>query len=116
MIKHTANAAGEIREAIRGGVGRARWVEVLAPGEMAGIRAMALLTVEAGASIGEHLHTDTEEVYLVLDGAGTGWLDGETFAVGPGDAWVCRAGHTHGLAADPAAPLRFLAVLTPVES
>jgi quercetin dioxygenase-like cupin family protein len=116
MIKHTATEPGEIREAIRGGTGRARWVEVLAPGEMAGIRAMALLTLDGGTSIGEHLHTDSEEVYLVLDGAGTGWLDGEPFAVGPGDAWVCRAGHTHGLAADTAAPLRFLAVLTSVES
>lgn len=112
MITRSSERPFEWREAIRGGHGRARWEEVLAAGEMNGVRAMALLRLEPGASIGEHQHTDTEEVYLVLEGEGVGLLDGERFPVGPGDAWVCRSGHTHGLEVAPGAPLRLLAVLT----
>ena len=112
MLKHTSTSPGEIREAIRGGHGRARWVEVLGPGEMTGVRATALLTLDPGASIGEHRHTDTEELYLVLDGTGIGVLDEERFPVGPGDAWVCRSGQSHGLEVEADAPLRLLALLT----
>ena len=112
MLKRTSTQPGEIREAIRGGRGRARWVEVLGPGDMNGVRATALLTLEPGASIGEHQHPDTEELYLVLEGVGTGVLDGERFPVGPGDAWVCRSGQSHGLEVGVDAPLRLLALLT----
>ncbi|HNX50749.1 MAG TPA: cupin domain-containing protein [Thermoanaerobaculaceae bacterium] len=112
MLRRTASDPGEIHEAIRGGHGRALRVEVLAPGEMAGVRTAALLTLEPGTSIGEHQHTDSEELYLVLEGTGTGLLDSDRFPVGPGDAWVCRSGHSHGLEAGAGAPLRFLALLT----
>jgi quercetin dioxygenase-like cupin family protein len=112
MLKRTSTDPGEIREAIRGGHGRARWIEVLGPGEMAGVRATALLTLEPGASIGEHQHTDTQELYLVLEGTGIGVLDQERFTVGPGDAWVCRSGQSHGLEVGADAPLRLLALLT----
>lgn len=111
-VRRTSRQEGEPREAIRGGRGRARWIEVLGPGEMRGVRAMALHELESGATIGEHLHTDSEEVYLVLAGEGVGLQDGERFPVGPGDAWVCRAGHSHGLEVAAHAPLRLLALLT----
>lgn len=112
MIKRSCERSCEWREAIRGGHGRAHWEEVLAAGEMNGVRAMAMLRLEPGASIGEHQHTDTEEVYLILEGEGVGLLDGARFPVGPGDAWVCRAGHTHGLEVAAAAPVHLLALLT----
>lgn len=112
MLKRTASDPGEVHEAIRGGHGRARRVEVLAPGELVGVRTAALLTLEPGASIGTHRHTDSEELYLVLEGVGTGLLDSDRFPVGPGDAWVCGSGHSHGLEAGADGPLRFLALLT----
>lgn len=112
MIKRSSERTTEWREAIRGGHGRAQWEEVLAAGDMSGVRAMALLRLEPGASIGEHQHADTAEVYLILEGQGVGLLDGERFPVGPGDAWVCSSGHTHGLEVAVNAPLRLLALLT----
>ena len=116
MIKRTHELPSQARESIRGGQGRAVAVDILGADEMAGVAAMSVLTLEPGTWIGEHLHTETEEVYLVLDGQGTGSLDGESFAVGPGDAWVVRSGHTHGLRNSPDTPLRFLALLTRSES
>jgi quercetin dioxygenase-like cupin family protein len=111
-VKNIFQTSGELRENIRGGIGSARWVEVLSPGELAGVKAMAVLTLDPGATIGEHTHTDTGELYLVLDGHGTGMLDGDRFPVGPGDAWICPPGHSHGLEVAPSARARLLALLT----
>lgn len=112
MFKRAKELPQVPKEKIRGGVGKALAVDYLAPDEMAGVLAASRITLEPGASIGEHPHPETEELYLVLEGSGTGFLDGEAFEVGPGDAWVCKAGQTHGLQNDPGAPLTFFAVLT----
>ena len=48
----------------------------------------------------------------MLDGHGRGVLDGETFPVGPGDLFLCKAGHSHGLVNDSDAPLTFLGLMT----
>lgn len=112
MIKHLSRLSVQEKIAIRGGHGKALAVDYLAVGEMAGVLTASRITLEPGASIGEHLHPETEELYLVLDGEGTGFLDDEAFDVGPGDAWLCKAGHTHGLANRNRGPLSFFAVLT----
>ncbi|MBI4916554.1 MAG: cupin domain-containing protein [Acidobacteria bacterium] len=112
MIRRSREVAVEVKEGIRGGAGRAEAREYLRAGDLGGVLGMSVITLEPGATIGEHTHPATEELYFVLAGAGTGVLDSEHFPVGPGDAYVVRAGHSHGLAADPDRPLRFLAVLT----
>lgn len=112
MLRRLAEIAPERREKIRGGMGKALAWDYLKPGEMAGILASSRITLEPGASIGTHLHPHEEELYLVLEGHGTGILDEVSFAVGPGDAYVCTAGHRHGLVNSGEAPLTFFAVLT----
>jgi quercetin dioxygenase-like cupin family protein len=112
MLKRSKELPQVPKEKIRGGSGKALAVDYLAPDEMAGVLAASRITLEPGASVGEHPHPETEELYLVLEGTGTGFLDGEAFEVGPGDAWVCKAGQAHGLQNDPSASLTFLAVLT----
>ncbi|MEW6758383.1 MAG: cupin domain-containing protein [Acidobacteriota bacterium] len=96
---------------IRGGKGGAERLDYLSPGDMAGADFVSVLTLDPGATVGEHLHPAEEELYLVLQGEGSGLLDGETFPVGPGDAFLCKAGHTHGLVNPGPKPLTFLAVL-----
>jgi quercetin dioxygenase-like cupin family protein len=49
-----------------------------------------------GASIGGHVN-DKDEIYYVLSGRGVLQLEGETRAVGPGDAVLTRNGHRHAL-------------------
>jgi len=112
MIIKGEKLNGVWKEAIRGGIGRALAVDYLRPDEMAGVLMASKITLEPGASVGEHLHPETEELYLVMEGEGVGFLDGESFDVGPGDAWLCKAGHTHGLSNPGTAPLAFFAVLT----
>ncbi len=50
-----------------------------------------------GASIGEHPHDDTEELYYIVSGRGTMILDGKEYAAGPGDIAICSPGHSHGI-------------------
>jgi quercetin dioxygenase-like cupin family protein len=112
MIRKLSDLPAQAKEKIRGGTGRAAAVDYLAPEEMAGVLMASRISLEQGASVGEHPHPETEELYLILEGSGTGFLDGESFDVGPGDAWVCKAGHTHGLENVGTGPLVFFAVLT----
>ena len=112
MIRRSRDIACEVKEGIRGGAGRALAREYLRRGDMGGVLGMSVTTLEPGASIGEHTHPATEELYFVLAGTGNGSLDGERFPVEAGDAYVVRAGHSHGLAAGAAGTLSFLAVLT----
>ncbi|GAB4469690.1 MAG: cupin domain-containing protein [Armatimonadaceae bacterium] len=50
-----------------------------------------------GVSIGIHPHDTDEEYYLILSGNGVMTLDGEKFAVGPGDVTAIFPGGSHGL-------------------
>lgn len=51
-----------------------------------------------GVSIGRHRHaSDEEELYLVLEGRGEMWRDGETFTVRTGDLIRNAPGGEHGL-------------------
>ncbi|HNQ77819.1 MAG TPA: cupin domain-containing protein [Acidobacteriota bacterium] len=75
------------------------------------IKFISRLELEPHTVIGEHLHDSDEEFYLVLEGDGKGVLDGESFDLEAGDAFVCKTGHTHGITAGKKG-LTFLAVLS----
>ncbi|MBI5510622.1 MAG: cupin domain-containing protein [Deltaproteobacteria bacterium] len=112
MIRHAADLPPERRDNIRGGNGAGFAKTYLANGDMHGVAFVTEMTLEPGTDIGLHRHHRDEELYVVPQGHGTGLLDGERFAAGPGDAWLCKAGHEHGVVASAAEPLRFLAVLS----
>lgn len=113
MLRRLEKLKETVREGIRGGVGRGLNREYFGPGEMAGVRAVGRVSLEPGASVGRHAHPGEEELYVVLEGSGLGVVDGEAFPVGPGDAFLCKAGHSHGLENPGPGPLVFLAVLVP---
>src|SRR5512145_936239 len=112
MIRRQSELVEETKMNIRGGLGAARGVEFLKDGDMDGVVSMGRTTLEPGATIGVHSHPNTEDLYLILEGHGIGILDDERFPVGPGDLFLVKAGGSHGLINDSAAPLTFLGVLT----
>lgn len=66
-----------------------------------------LAILEPGVSIGRHRHgPDEEEYYLVLEGEGEMWREGERFAVGPGELIRNPPGGAHGLVCTGDGPLR----------
>jgi mannose-6-phosphate isomerase-like protein (cupin superfamily) len=75
-----------------------------------GVRFMHDDLLEPGAVIGEHLHKEDEEIYFVVDGHGTMIVDGEEFAIGPGDVSICHRGHSHGIRNSEHGPMRLIVV------
>jgi mannose-6-phosphate isomerase-like protein (cupin superfamily) len=61
-------------------------------------------------SIGEHRHTDDEEMYVILEGSGTMKIDGKDQAVQGGDICLTRHGHSHDLKNTGAIPMHFLVI------
>lgn len=112
MIRRQFELMEETKMNIRGGLGAARGVEFLKEGDMDGVLSLGRTTLEPGASIGVHSHPDTNDLYLILEGRGTGVLNDEHFPVAPGDLFLVKAGGSHGLINDSEAPLTFLGVLT----
>ncbi|MFB7938046.1 cupin domain-containing protein [Streptomyces sp. NPDC056049] len=66
----------------------------------AGVAFIDLVVMPPGTSIGTHRHGDDEETYVILSGRGRMVVDGEEFAVGPGDVVVNRPYGEHGLTND----------------
>jgi len=112
MIRRLADMVQETKANIRGGVGSGRGGDYLKNGEMAGVVSVGRTTLEPGASIGEHAHPNTDDLYLIVEGRGTGILDGAGFPVGAGDVFLVKAGGSHGLVNDSDSPLTFVGVLT----
>lgn len=116
MIRRLSDLVEEPKMNIRGGVGAARGLDYLSHGEMSGLLSMGRTTLEPGSTIGDHAHPNTEDLYLILEGHGTGVLNGQRFPVGPGDIFLVKAGGSHGLINDSDEPLTFLGLLTRAEA
>ncbi len=112
MIRRLADLVEEPKHNIRGGTGAALGVDLLKSGEMEGVLSLGRITLEPGATIGEHEHPNTEDLYLILEGRGSGVLNGERFPVAAGDLFLIKAGGSHGLINDSEEPLTFLGLLT----
>ncbi len=116
MIRRLLDLPVEAKANIRGGLGVGQGVDLLKLGDMAGVLSLGRITLEPGATIGEHAHPNTEDLYLIVEGRGTGLLDGERFPVGPGDLFLVKAGGSHGLINDSDGPLTFIGLLTRSET
>ncbi len=74
-------------------------------------QSLAEATLPAGVATERHWHKLSEEFYFILEGSGRMEIDGETAAVGPGDAILIPPGAWHQITADH--PLRFLCCCAP---
>jgi mannose-6-phosphate isomerase-like protein (cupin superfamily) len=95
-----------------GGDGEIRFARVAAADAFAGgAHFVDYAELPPGTSIGRHRHADDEEeLYLVLDGTGTMWRDGEQFGVTAGDLIRNRPGGEHGLCNTGTQPLRLFVI------
>ena len=76
-------------------------------------QSLAEATVPVGARTLLHRHTLSEELYHVLQGTGRMHLDGEDFAVAPGDTVLIPPGSAHCIENTDAVPLRLLCCCAP---
>ncbi|AUG80766.1 hypothetical protein CFP65_6097 [Kitasatospora sp. MMS16-BH015] len=83
---------------VHGTRGRTRWACLARrAGLGGGWEAVEWASVPPGGVSGEHRHTRTEEVYVLLGGRGEITLDGRPHPVEAGDAVLTGLGTTHGL-------------------
>jgi len=66
-------------------------------------------TLKSGSAIGYHLQKE-DEIYYVISGKGKMKMNGETFAVKPGDAILTRPGSSHSIEPNPGNDLTILIV------
>ncbi|MEI6338312.1 MAG: cupin domain-containing protein [Verrucomicrobiota bacterium] len=74
-------------------------------------QSLAEASLPPAAATDRHYHKLSEELYFLLEGTGTMEINGETRAVGTGDAIVIPAGAWHQITA--ATALRFLCCCAP---
>ena len=74
------------------------------------------LTLFPGSSIGNHLHSDDEEIYFIISGSGVMIVDGEERVVGPGSAVLTQSGSHHGLRNKGTEDLRIFVVCAKISS
>jgi len=104
--------AVENRIGMRGGSGCVKlehWFKPEAFG--AKVRLCTRMTLEPGASIGQHTHEAEDEIYLVVSGSGRILENGEWVTIREGDAILTGKGGSHGVENNSAEPLVIAAVI-----
>jgi mannose-6-phosphate isomerase-like protein (cupin superfamily) len=69
--------------------------------------------VAAGMETDAHVHKKSQEIYYILEGAGTMMLGGHSFKVKTGDAILITPGTPHYIKADDGAVIRILCICSP---
>ncbi len=97
-ISNTTEGLGIIR-ALIGGEGVCQW-KMLFYGMHLGHpwHTVEFVVIPPGASCGEHTHSDTEEIYYLLSGRATMYLDGTPLEVARGDLITTPIGSKHAIA------------------
>lgn len=112
MIRYNADMRRMAEDDPADGKGHMTAKTLFTPEEMNGKTGMfAVVTLEPGSTVGEHLHTDECEVYYILSGKAVMIEDGKRYPVCAGDAELCSVGHTHGMENDSPDPVVFLAIM-----
>jgi mannose-6-phosphate isomerase-like protein (cupin superfamily) len=112
MIKRNGEMARDVRERMRGGMGKVEILHVFKQEELRGkTRLFARLRLGKGCSIGHHVHENEEEVFYILSGCATVNDDGVISRVGPGDAVLTGGGAGHSIENTEEEPVELLAVI-----
>ncbi|MFF4170681.1 cupin domain-containing protein [Streptomyces sp. NPDC001744] len=83
---------------VHGAAGRTRWKCFAGRRQLASpTEAVEWASVPPGGLSGEHRHTRTEEIYLVLHGHGEFLFNGRPHPVAPGSLALTAPGNVHGL-------------------
>lgn len=109
MIHKRSELQARLLNKCHDGVGSLWFTEVLAEYQRAEPGCMFIHdnVLEPGASIGEHGHDASEEIYIILDGHGVMKIDGVDQAVQGGDVCMTRRGHAHSLTNSLEGPMHF---------
>lgn len=99
IINDTSGRATTFRQI--GGTGVAFWKQLAYGAHLGGAwNTVEHVTLTAGASIGEHRHDRTEEIYYIVSGRATMRMNGVRFPVAAGDLVTTPIGARHAIGND----------------
>jgi mannose-6-phosphate isomerase-like protein (cupin superfamily) len=97
VITNDTGGLGEIRNLV-GGTGTARWKQLINGMHLAGAWGpVEYVELPPGASCGDHLHAEREEIYYIVDGSAVMHVNGQDVEVAAGDLITCPLGTVHGI-------------------
>jgi mannose-6-phosphate isomerase-like protein (cupin superfamily) len=76
---------------------------------------VVVMTIPPGGEIGEEVHSDTDQVLVLVTGRGEAILDGQSSGVGANDLVFVRAGTRHNFINRGEAPLCLITIYAPPE-
>jgi quercetin dioxygenase-like cupin family protein len=90
----------------------------LSRSDLTGAEQLTLVRVRMRPGTGHnfHYHPELEEIIYVLDGVAEQWVDAETRRLKAGECAFIPAGVVHAIFNSSAAPMTFLAILSPARS
>lgn len=81
-----------------GGEGLAYWKMLMNGTHLVGPwNCVEFVVLTPGSSVGQHIHTRTEEIYYIISGEPTMTIDGAEYACRPGDVITAPIGTEHGI-------------------
>ncbi len=87
----------ETKEKMRGGEGSAHFTHIVDGDKIPHARMMAEIVLQPGSSIGEHVHENETEYYIILRGTGTVTDNGVSKTMNPGDVMITGGGASHSI-------------------
>lgn len=91
-----------------GGEGVCRWKMLMNGMHLEGEwNCVEFVVIEPGASVGEHVHMRTEEIYYIISGRAIVMMDGRRIEARPGDLITTPIGSSHSIANHGEADMEF---------
>lgn len=107
LIRNDTSGLAQTRSQV-GGEGICRWKMLMNGMHLEGNwNCVEFVVIEPGASVGEHVHLRTEEIYYILSGRATVTMDGRRIDARPGDLITTPIGSSHSIANEGAADMEF---------
>ena len=111
MIVRKKDMRTQVRSLMKGGVGDVTVLHFVETDELPNIRFVGEMTLPPGASIGDHVHEQETEYYIITDGIGVVFDGGEDHRVGRGDIIVTGGGASHRIRNGGSTPLKIIAFI-----
>lgn len=111
MIIRKKDMRTQVRSQMKGGVGDVSILHVVECEDQENIRFIGEMTLPQGASIGDHAHADETEYYIITEGIGIVYDNGEDHKVVKGDVIVTGRGATHRIKNGGHTPLKVFAFI-----
>lgn len=111
MVIHKEKMEKEARADLKGGVGEIKFTNMISVFQMENCRLLSQMTIPVNASIGEHIHINESEYYIIISGSGVAIDNGVKKSVMKGDLIKTGNNESHSIINNGDTPLEIIAII-----